>query len=200
VGGDDYDFLSFGEQRLTLVIGDVAGKGIAAALQMANLQANLRSQCAVNPDQAVRAFESVNQLFYGNTTEGAYVTLFLLNRTEKISACATPIAGTPPDFCFGATARGNGWTPLEPCSGFSVNGMATQECSLSSGDTFAIYTGLTESLNDAGEEFYEQPDPGPEAKLRAAPAGLAGSIVDDAKNFSASEQSDHVTLIVGKVS
>jgi serine phosphatase RsbU (regulator of sigma subunit) len=79
VGGDDYDFLSLGEQRLTLVIGDVAGKGIAAALLMANLQANLRSQGAVNPDQAVRAFESVNQLFYGNTTEGAYVTLFLLN-------------------------------------------------------------------------------------------------------------------------
>ena len=76
MGGDDYDFLSLGEQRLTLVIGDVAGKGIAA---MANLQANLRSQGAVNPDQAVRAFESVNQLFYGNTTEGAYVTLFLLN-------------------------------------------------------------------------------------------------------------------------
>ena len=46
VGGDYYDFLSLGQERLELVVGDIAGKGIAAALLMANLQANLRSQCA----------------------------------------------------------------------------------------------------------------------------------------------------------
>src|SRR5258705_8321317 len=47
VGGDYYDFLDLGRERLGLVIGDIAGKGIAAALLMANLQANLRSQCAI---------------------------------------------------------------------------------------------------------------------------------------------------------
>ena len=46
VGGDYYDFLSLGRDRLGLVLGDIAGKGIAGALLMANLQANLRSQCA----------------------------------------------------------------------------------------------------------------------------------------------------------
>jgi catechol 2,3-dioxygenase-like lactoylglutathione lyase family enzyme len=46
VGGDYYDFLDLGQARLCLVLGDIAGKGIAAALLMANLQANLRSQCA----------------------------------------------------------------------------------------------------------------------------------------------------------
>src|SRR4029077_1267172 len=46
-GGDYYDFLDLGRERLGLVISDIAGKGIAAALLMANLQANLRSQCAV---------------------------------------------------------------------------------------------------------------------------------------------------------
>jgi hypothetical protein len=46
VGGDYYDFLDLGRERLALVIGDVSGKGIAAALLMANLQANLRSQSA----------------------------------------------------------------------------------------------------------------------------------------------------------
>jgi len=49
VGGDYYDFLSLGGDRLGFVIGDISGKGIAAALLMANLQANLRSQCASAP-------------------------------------------------------------------------------------------------------------------------------------------------------
>ena len=51
VGGDYYDFLNLGQERLGLVVGDIAGKGIAAALLMANLQANLRSQCAIALDQ-----------------------------------------------------------------------------------------------------------------------------------------------------
>ena len=47
VGGDYYDFLNLGQSRLGLVIGDTSGKGIGAALLMANLQANLRSQSAI---------------------------------------------------------------------------------------------------------------------------------------------------------
>ena len=54
VGGDYYDFLQLGNQRLGLVIGDVSGKGIAAALLMDNLQAKLRSQSAIAKDQPQR--------------------------------------------------------------------------------------------------------------------------------------------------
>jgi catechol 2,3-dioxygenase-like lactoylglutathione lyase family enzyme len=60
VGGDYYDFLDLGRERLGLVVGDISGKGIAAALLMANLQANLRSQCAVasdEPRQRLRHFD-----------------------------------------------------------------------------------------------------------------------------------------------
>jgi catechol 2,3-dioxygenase-like lactoylglutathione lyase family enzyme len=76
VGGDYYDFLDFGGRRLGLVVGDIAGKGIAAALLMANLQANLRSQCAIAIDQPQRFLQSVNQMFYANSTDSAYATLF----------------------------------------------------------------------------------------------------------------------------
>ena len=54
VGGDYYDFLDLGQDRLGLVVGDISGKGIAAALLMANLQANLRSRTALaveSPEQ-----------------------------------------------------------------------------------------------------------------------------------------------------
>ena len=76
VGGDYYDFLATGRERLCLVIGDVAGKGIGAALLMANLQANLRSQYAMGFDEPAQLMQSVNRLFCENTPENAYATIF----------------------------------------------------------------------------------------------------------------------------
>src|SRR5216683_8324506 len=76
VGGDYYDFLDLGQERLGLVLGDISGKGIAGALLMANLQANLRSQCAIALDEPQRLLRSVNELFYDNTADNAYATLF----------------------------------------------------------------------------------------------------------------------------
>ena len=62
VGGDYFDFLNLGPQRLGLIIGDVSGKGIAAALLMANLQASLRSQLSMASDQPQALLRSVNRL------------------------------------------------------------------------------------------------------------------------------------------
>src|SRR5205814_9288276 len=72
VGGDYYDFLDLGSGRLGLVLADIVGKGIGAALLMANLQAALRSQCATAWEQPERFLRSVNQLLYQNTAEGDY--------------------------------------------------------------------------------------------------------------------------------
>src|SRR5438045_1221743 len=76
VGGDYYDFLSLGQERLGIIIGDISGKGIAAALLMANFQANLRSQSAMALEEPEHFLKSVNQLFYENTAESAYATIF----------------------------------------------------------------------------------------------------------------------------
>jgi len=76
VGGDYYDFLDLGGERLGLVVGDISGKGIAAALLMANLQANLRSQFRYRIGSAQRFLCSVNQLFCQNTSGGSFATLF----------------------------------------------------------------------------------------------------------------------------
>src|SRR5215475_9401045 len=87
VGGDYYDFLNFGDERLGLVLGDISGKGIAAALLMANLQANLRTQYALALVEPQRFLQSVNQLFYENTPENAYASLFFGDfdgRTQRL--------------------------------------------------------------------------------------------------------------------
>ena len=82
VGGDYYDFLNLGGERLGLVLGDISGKGIAGALLMANLQANLRSQCILCLDDPQRLLRSVNQLFYDNT-DRQFLRHALLRRIRR---------------------------------------------------------------------------------------------------------------------
>ena len=76
VGGDYYDFLDLGSGRLGLVLADISGKGMSAALLMANLQANLRSQYALALEDIPRLLRSVNHLFYKNTENNNYATTF----------------------------------------------------------------------------------------------------------------------------
>src|SRR5262249_47297258 len=83
VGGDYYDFLQLGPDRLGLVIADVAGKGIAAALLMANLQANLRSQFVLALEQPERLLQKVNRLFCDNTPDGTFATLFFADYDDS---------------------------------------------------------------------------------------------------------------------
>src|SRR5258707_9158195 len=76
VGGDYYDYLDLGTGRLGIVLADISGKGIAAALLMANLQANLRSRYMVALEDPHQLLQSVNRLFFENTPEDSYATLF----------------------------------------------------------------------------------------------------------------------------
>src|SRR6516162_6622173 len=85
VGGDYYDFLDLGNRRLGLVVADIAGKGIGAALLMANLQAALRSQCATAWEHPERFLRSVNRLFYESTADNAYATFFYSEFDDRAS-------------------------------------------------------------------------------------------------------------------
>src|SRR5258707_10077755 len=76
VGGDYYDFLNLGGGRLGLVLGDISGKGIAAALLMANLQANLRTQYAVALDDPEAFLRSGNDFFYEKHADRPSASLF----------------------------------------------------------------------------------------------------------------------------
>lgn len=201
VGGDYYDFLDFGAQRLGLVIGDIAGKGIAAALLMANLQANLRSQCAIALDQPQRMLRSVNQLFYENTTDGAYATLFYAEYDDSARRLSYANCGHLAALLL---RRDDTVERLDSTS--TVLGLFKDwDCSIGerqllAGDTLALYTdGITESFNDAEEEYGE-------ARLIEAmrrqrelsSQDLLGAIVKEVRQFSPNEQHDDITLIVAK--
>jgi catechol 2,3-dioxygenase-like lactoylglutathione lyase family enzyme len=157
VGGDYYDFLSLGRDRLGFALADISGKGIAAALMMANLQANLRTQSSIAWDEPERFLQSVNHLFYENTAENAYASLFFgayhdqsrrLRYANCGHLCALLLRADGALERLDSTCTVMGLFQDWNCS------MA--ECSLFAGDTFALYTdGITESFNDAGEEFGE---------------------------------------------
>ena len=201
VGGDYYDFLAAGRERLCLVIGDVAGKGIAAALLMANLQANLRSQCAVAADEPVRLMQSVNRLFCENTPDNAYATFFYSEYNDQTGRLRYANCGHLPALLVRAsgnverlesTATVLGRFPRWECS--------IGETSLFVGDILALYTdGVTEAGGLDGEEFGEQRLLDCLRLHRDVPPHLVVSaVIDEVHRYSPHEQQDDITLIVAK--
>jgi serine phosphatase RsbU (regulator of sigma subunit)/catechol 2,3-dioxygenase-like lactoylglutathione lyase family enzyme len=199
VGGDYFDFLDLGQDRLGLVTGDVSGKGIAAALLMANLQASLRSQCAIASDQPQRFLRSVNQLFYENTADGDYATFFFSEYDDKTQRLRYVNCGHLSALLL---RRDDTLERLESTS--TVLGLFGKwDCSLEErqlfpGDTFLLYTdGATESFNDAGEEFGERRLVEAFRRHRGQPSqSLIALIVEQIRQFNPSEQQDDITLIV----
>ena len=201
VGGDYYDFLSLGQDRLGLVVGDVSGKGIAAALLMANLQANLRSQCAMAADEPQRLLGSVNQLFCENTTDSAYATLFFAEYDDQSRRLRYANCG----HLTGLLLRGDGAVERLAATGTVLGLFADWECTteelvLFSGDTLLLYTdGVTESFNQSGEEFGEQRlVEALRRHLGSSSQALLGAIVDEVRRFSPREQHDDITLVVAR--
>ncbi len=201
VGGDYYDFLNLGKERLGFVIGDISGKGIAAALLMANLQANLRSQCAIALDQPQRLLCSVNQLFCDNTPDGAFATLFFGEYDDAASRLRYANCGHLPALLLHSDDTVERLEATATVLGiFKDWDCEIGECQLRLGDTLALYTdGITESYNSADEQFGEQRLI--EALLRhrqASSQAALASIVDEVQRFNPHEQHDDITLIIAK--
>jgi serine phosphatase RsbU (regulator of sigma subunit)/catechol 2,3-dioxygenase-like lactoylglutathione lyase family enzyme len=201
VGGDYFDFLDLGQQRLGLVIGDVSGKGIAAALLMANLQANLRSQSAVALSHPELFLRSVNRLFYENTVDSAYASLFFAEydddtRRLRYANCghlSGLVLRTDNTYCrLDSTGTLLGLFREWDC--------AIAEYQLEPGDIFALYTdGITEAHNGDGGEFGEERLVDSLRQHRAQPCQQAvEGITEEVRRLNPIDQHDDITLILAK--
>jgi len=201
VGGDYHDFLDLGPGRFGLVIADISGKGIAAALLMANLQVNLRSQSALALQDPERMLRSVNQLFYQNTGESSYATLFFAEYDDRTRRLRYANCGHLPPLILhrdGALDRLDSTCTVLGL--FQSWDCEITETELAPGDSLVLYTdGVTESFNDAGEEFGDNRliD-----SLRSHPSdppqSVITAIVDELRRFSPHEQHDDITLILAR--
>ena len=201
VGGDYYDFLDLGGERLGLVVGDISGKGIAAALLMANLQANLRSQSAIALDQPQRFLCSVNQLFCQNTSGGSFATLFFAEYDDTARRLRYINCGHLSALLLRADDSLDRLSSTATILGaFKEWECEVEESQLFPGDTLALYTdGITEAFSPRREEFGEERLVEALRRHRALPpCELLSSVVNEVRRFSPHEQHDDITLIVAK--
>jgi serine phosphatase RsbU (regulator of sigma subunit) len=206
VGGDYFDFLDLGKNdvghaRLGLVIGDVSGKGIAAALLMANLQANLRSQCAIAVEHPDLFLRSANRMFFENTVESAYATLFFAIYDDHAQRLQYANCGHLSGLLL---RRDNTCQRLEstarPLGLFEDWDCSIAECALTPGDVLAFYTdGITEATDADGREFGEESLIESLRRNRDRPCQSAlESIAEEVRSLNPTDQHDDITLILAK--
>ncbi|MBN9663799.1 MAG: SpoIIE family protein phosphatase [Acidobacteria bacterium] len=201
IGGDYFDCLGLGGDSAGFVIGDISGKGIAAALVMANLQAVVRGQLALAVEDPPRFMESVNRHLFDNTVPTAYATMFFGAYNEATGRLQYVNCGHPPALVLRA---GGGIESLGATSTvvglFAASGCSAAETHLSPGDTLLLYTdGVTECFDPHGAEFGID-------RLKAILDGSRGrsaaeileQVVGAVNEFGGAEQQDDVTLIVAK--
>ena len=153
VGGDYYDFLPLQDERIGLVIADVSGKGIPAALLMAGLQASVRSLATpgVSPCEVNRR---LNDMLHQSTSASRYATLFFALFDPQDRSLLYSNAGHFPPIHLGAQGAAylsQGGLPIGLMPD-SLYGEGRRELGL--GDLVAFYTdGVVETPNANGEEF-----------------------------------------------
>jgi phosphoserine phosphatase RsbU/P len=157
VGGDYYDFLSLGAGRMGIVLADIAGKGIPGALLMANLQADVRSQCAIASQDLSQFLKSVNQSFYESTDEGSYATLFFGDYQDSTRRLRFANCGHNPPFLVRSNGAAERLTATATVLGlFEKWESSICDVQIAAGDVLVIYTdGITEANDSAGQEFGE---------------------------------------------
>lgn len=203
VGGDLYDILDLGQGRVGFVVGDVMGKGFAAALQMATLLAQLRTHVNLGFRDIGSLIQSVNRLFYDCTPPTSYASLFFAEYVETDGILRYVNCGHPAAVIVrfdGAIER------LESCAtllGLNRELACTpSEVRLAKGDTLILYSdGITESVSASGDgdEFGERRLSAIVRANRWLPISkLLKAITDAVDDFTSSEQADDMTLVAAR--
>ena len=202
VGGDYYDFVPLPNNRLAMALGDVSGKGVAAALMMAKFSGDTR-YCILTENAPGPAANELNSLLCAAGIEEKFITLSLCVLDPKRNILTIASAGHLPVMI--RRASGAIEEVGEEIAGFPLgiipNSAYNQiEVALEPGDVALIYSdGVTDSRNPR-EELYDTRDNRRLVKRMAespgGPEAVGRAILQDIREFSAGHaQSDDITLI-----
>lgn len=157
VGGDFYDYFEVDEQHIGVVIGDVSGKGVAAALFMAIARTLLKAT-ATNQQSPQNCFTHVNHLLSQDNPRVMFVTLFygvLNTQTGLFTYCN---GGHNAPFLINGNTINTLNAPANMALGVEGSFNYVQsEIKLNAGDRLLLFTdGITEALNPKNEEFGDE--------------------------------------------
>ncbi len=201
IGGDYYDFIELDNGKLVVALGDVSGKGPAAALLMSSLHAAVHAHADTN-SSLVKTIGAVNRYLVDSIPANRFVTLFYAELDPKNGSLAFLNAGHNPPLIVhaGGTMEqlAAGGLPLGIMSNADFREGKTR---LHPGDVLVIYSdGVSESVNPKGEEF------GPTRlyevvarNLDASAAGIRDRIESALTKFcQGTPAADDITLVICK--
>ncbi|MFN2491982.1 MAG: SpoIIE family protein phosphatase [Pyrinomonadaceae bacterium] len=201
IGGDYYDFIQREDGRLVIALGDVSGKGTAAALLMSSLHAAIHAQTGSH-DTLVETISAVNRYLADNIPPNRFVTLFYAELDPESGAVSFLNAGHNPPLIVHSAGTveqlASGGLPLgiRPDADYREGRTHMQL-----GDVLVIYSdGVTEAASPSGEEFgptrlYEVVS----RNVDASAAGIRDRIESALTKFSqGTKAADDITLVIVK--
>ncbi len=204
VGGDCYDFQRVGRQKLALVVGDVSGKGVSAALVMAGLQTSLRMSLSLRGEDPGAVLGEVNRHLCVSGTVDRFATLCLVLYDPQERSLAYASAGHNPAFLFRA---GDNGTAAALHSTGTVLGIlpaaeyGTAATPFRKGDLLVMYSdGAPEAMDSDGALYGEERFVAFLAAHRSLGLeALAEAIIEEIRQFAgAAPQSDDITLLLAR--
>jgi len=201
VGGDYYDFIRIADQQMGIVVGDVSGKGIAAALIMASFRASLIAE--IRNNYAIRTIMTkVNRLLWESVEADRFVTALygVLDITARRFTYVN--AGHNPGFLYRVAAdRFDSLDATGPLLGtLQTVSFKERTVEIAPGDVLVLYTdGVTEAMNGSQEFFGEERLQEVVRRRKAEPAALVvRGIWDAVREFRQGDQDDDLTIVVLK--
>jgi phosphoserine phosphatase RsbU/P len=201
IGGDYYDFIRLHNGKMLIALGDVSGKGTAAALLMSSLHAAIHAQVAAR-SPLPEIVKSVNQYLSENTPTNRFVTLFIAELSPLEGTLRYINAGHNPPLI----GRTNGAVEQLASGGFPLGIMPLAEYEigethLSAGEALVVYSdGVSEAANLKGEEFgMDRLSQVISKNLAASASGLRDKVESSLSSFTQTAPAgDDITLVIVK--
>ncbi|MGD0041706.1 MAG: SpoIIE family protein phosphatase [Isosphaeraceae bacterium] len=202
VGGDYYDFVPLPGDRCAIAVGDVSGKGVAAALMMAKFSGDTR-YCILTKNSPSAAAIELNRLLFSAGIDEKFITLSLSVLDIGKRSLAVSSAGHPPIII--RRAGGKVEEVGEEIAGFPLGIMPGsdyrhREVSLNTGDVAVVYSdGVTDARNLREELYHTRENPRllrRVAETAGGPETVGRAILQDIREYSTNHvQVDDITLV-----
>ncbi len=202
VGGDYYDFVPLAGDRMAVALGDVSGKGVAAALMMAKFSGDTRS-CLLTESGTAPSANRLNNLLCAAGIEDKFITLGLCVLDAPTRKLTLTSAGHTPVIVRHADGRAE--EVGQEVSGLPLGIMEDSEyqqteIQLEPGDVVILYSDGVTDARSPGEELYDSQSNHRlikrVAQASGGPVAVGKAILQDIREFSAGHsQADDITLV-----